>query len=397
MSHFDVVVIGAGIVGLATVRALTRIDPGLRIIVVDKEPTVASHQTGHNSGVLHSGIYYRSDSEKAHLCTRGKEALEAWCLKSGVPFETCGKVIVATTSDEKLRLASLHERAAANGVKAHLIDRVRLSELEPHVQGLAALHIPATGVIDFVEVARRLADDLVAGGTTLTLQCAVTGINETADHISVMTTDGTISADRLINCGGLQSDRIARLAGLSAPVRIVPFRGEYHELVATRRHLINHLVYPVPDPRFPFLGVHFTKGLDGHVHIGPNALLALSREGYRRTSVSRDDVMAMARDPALWRLARRYIATGITEASRSLNRGSFMRALRQLVPDIRPEDVVRSGTGVRAQAVNDDGTLADDFIFTKSERSVHVLNAPSPAATASFAIGEQIARTLIQP
>lgn len=387
--------IGAGIVGLTTARALHRASPSLQITIIDKESAVAGHQSSHNSGVLHSGIYYRTDAEKARLCVSGKEELEAWCLDNEVPFETCGKVIVATTDDEVASLSVLQGRGATNGVVSHLINRRDLSELEPHVDGLAALHIPATGVIDFSTVARKVAAGLVEAGSTIALDAKVTAIRESDDGVQVDTTDGRFRSAMLVNCAGLHSDRVSRLAGHTPEIRIVPFRGEYHELTAERRYLVRHLVYPVPDPRFPFLGVHFTRGLDNRVHIGPNAVLAFAREGYRRRNVDVSDIATMIRDPAVWRLARRYAPTGATEAHHALSRRSFIWALQRLVPDIRSHDVIRAGSGVRAQAVHDDGSLEDDFVFSVSPRCLHVLNAPSPAATASFAIGRHIAATLL--
>lgn len=392
---YDVTIIGAGLVGLATARALRRADPGLRVIVLEKESAIAAHQSGHNSGVLHSGIYYRAGSQRSRLCVDGKQELEAWCRSNDVAFETCGKVIVATTTDELGGLEALFERGLSNGVELEMVDRVRLAELEPHVDGLAAIHIPATGVIDFADVARSLGAELADHGVPVVLGTPVIGIRESDDGVTIDTTDGTVRSDRLVNCAGLHSDRIARLAGHATAVRIVPFRGEYHELVAQRRHLVRNLVYPVPDPRFPFLGVHFTRRLDGRVHIGPNAVLALSREGYRRHQIRMSDLGTMVTDPAVWRLARRYAPTGAVEVLHALSRRSFIRALQRLVPDVRSEDVVRAGSGVRAQAVRDDGSLEDDFVFSLSPRSLHVLNAPSPAATASFAIGRRVAETLL--
>jgi len=393
----DVIVVGAGIVGLASARGLLERRPRLRVVVVDAAPGVAAHQSGHNSGVLHSGVYYPPGSHKARLCVQGRTELERACTRWGVPWRRCGKVIVATSVAELDRLEDLRRRAAANGVEARLIDRRALAELEPRVDGVAALHVPATGVVDFAAVCRALADELVERGAELALGETVKGVEVGADGIEVRTTAGRRRARGLVNCAGLHSDRLARLAGARPAVRILPFRGEYHELVAHRDHLVRALVYPVPDPRFPFLGVHLTRGIDGRVHAGPNAVLALAREGYRWRDVDPATLAAMATDAAVWRLARRYWRTGVDELVRSRSRRRLTRALRRLVPDLRADDLRPAGTGVRAQAVRDDGTLLDDFSFASSPRAIHVLNAPSPAATASLAIGRLIAaRALAQ-
>jgi (S)-2-hydroxyglutarate dehydrogenase len=387
----DVVVIGAGIVGLAAARALLARRPGLRLVVIDKEPGVAHHQSGHNSGVLHSGLYYRPGSLKAQLCTSGRTALEDYCADHGISLERCGKVVVATETSELARLSDLRDRGRANGLEVTLLDRRGLAEHEPHADGIAALFVPATGVVDFSAVCRRLADDIVLAGGDIRLCEAVSALRETEGAVVVETAGGSLRSGLVVNCSGLQTDRVARLAGARPSTRIVPFRGEYAELVPQRRHLVRHLIYPVPDPRFPFLGVHFTRGIDGEVHAGPNAVLATAREGYRWGRVDRHDVSALARDQALWRLARRYWRTGLGEVSRSISRTLMVRALQRLVPDVRATDLVPAGAGVRAQAVSDDGTLLDDFAIERSRRMVHVLNAPSPAATSSLAIGTWIA------
>ncbi len=304
------VVIGAGILGLATARALTARHPDRRVTVIDKEPAPARHQSGHNSGVLHSGIYYRPGSQKARLCGSGREQLEAYCAAKGVPFERCGKVIVATHPNELAALATLRERAIANGLDVTPLDRAGLAEHEPHADGLAALFVPATGVIDFGEVCERLVDDLVGAGVRMSLGREVVALREDSTEVVVDTTDGVVHAARVVNCGGLHGDLIARRTGLTPSVRIVPFRGEYATLVDERSYLVRHLIYPVPDPRFPFLGVHLTRGIDGRVHVGPNAVLALAREGYRRGDVSARQLARLATDRSVWRLARRYWRTG---------------------------------------------------------------------------------------
>lgn len=390
----DVLVIGAGIVGLATARALLDRRSSLRITVVDKEASVGAHQTGHNSGVVHSGIYYRPGSEKALLCTAGRVELEQWCDQRDIGLERCGKVIVATSARELPALDVLRQRGEQNGLTVRELGPAGLAEHEPHADGRRALFVAATGVVDFRVVAARLAADLRAGGVRFELANPVLGIEEHDDGVVVETVDGVRRAAALVNCAGLHSDRIARSAGLRPALRIVPFRGEYAELIPERSHLVRHLIYPVPDPRFPFLGAHFTRGIDGVVHAGPNAVLALSREGYRWREVSIEGLRHLATDPAVWQLGRRYWRTGAGEVARSASRSLLVRQLRRLVPDVGSDDLVAAGSGVRAQAVADDGTLVDDFAIEQTQRCVHVLNAPSPAATASLAIGRSIAARL---
>jgi L-2-hydroxyglutarate oxidase len=384
-------VIGAGIVGLAVARALVEPDPSRVVTVVDKETSAGAHQSGHNSGVLHSGLYYRPGSHKARLCGAGRIEIEEYCRDRGIAYEQCGKVVVATSPDEIPGLMTLRERGLANGLVVTLLDRRGLAAHEPHADGVMALFVPATGVVDFGLVTRHLADELVERGVGLRLGCEVTSIDERAESVVVNTTDGEIAADRLINCGGLHADSIATMSGARATVRIMPFRGEYSCLVPERSFLVRHLIYPVPDPRFPFLGAHFTRGIDDVVHAGPNAVLALAREGYSWRDLSSRHLRSLAGDKATWRLAARYWRTGLGEVVRSLVRASTVRSLQRLVPDVRADDLVPDGSGVRAQAVNDDGTLADDFVLERTARCVHVLNAPSPAATSSLAIGRWIA------
>lgn len=387
----DVVVIGAGIIGLATARALRNAQPSLAITVVDKENRPARHQSGRNSGVLHSGIYYRPGSHKARLCAAGRTELEAYCTSVGIPVEHCGKVIVASRPQDLEPLEALRERGERNGLRVVPLDRRGLAEHEPHAEALAALFVPATGVVDFGAVAQAIADELMDRGVRLQLGCAVDALEERASHVVLRTSDGELRGRKVVNCGGLHSDLLARRAGVEPSVRIVPFRGEYVEVVPERAHLVRHLIYPVPDPRFPFLGVHLTRGIDGRVHGGPNAVLALAREGYRWSDVSPNHLVRLGLDPAIWRLAARYWRTGIREIARSSSRRLLLRDLQRLVPDLRAEDLTPAASGVRAQAVNRDGTLVDDFAIAETPRAVHVLNAPSPGATASFAIGAWLA------
>lgn len=395
-STVDVVVIGAGIVGLATARAVQDARPGTRIVVVDKEPVLARHQTGSNSGVVHSGLYYRPGSLKAALTVAGKVELERFCTERGVAWERCGKVVVATRPDELDALRTLAARAEANGVVAERIPLGRLRELEPYVDGIDALHVPGTGIVDYPGVCRALADDLTTAGAELRLATTVTGGEERPGVVVVRTDRDDVEAAVVVNCAGLQADRLAAAwPGATTGVRIMPFRGEYHELVPARRNLVRNLIYPVPDPRFPFLGVHFTRRVDGTVEAGPNAVPAFAREGYRWRDVDLRDAAEIVRSRSSHALARRYWRTGLGEIHRSASRRAFVRALQRLVPDVRPDDLRRAGAGVRAQAIDAAGNLLDDFAFAETRRAVHVVNAPSPAATASLAIGRSIAARVV--
>lgn len=392
----DVVVIGAGIVGLATARAVHAARPATRIVVVDKEPVLARHQTGSNSGVIHSGLYYRPGSLKAALTVAGKVELERFCAEHDVAWERCGKVVVATRPNELDALRTLAERAEANGVAAERIPLGRLRELEPHVDGIDALHVPGTGIVDYPGVCRALADDLTAVGAELRLATTVTGGAEQPGGVIVRTDRDDIEAAVVVNCAGLHADRIAAAwPGATTGVRIMPFRGEYHELVAGRRDLVRNLIYPVPDPRFPFLGVHFTRRVDGTVEAGPNAVPAFDREGYRWRDIDPRDAAEIVRARSSRVLARRYWRTGLGEIHRSASRRAFVHALQRLVPDVRTTDLRRAGAGVRAQAIDAAGNLLDDFAFAETRRAVHVVNAPSPAATASLAIGRSIADRVV--
>ncbi len=388
----DVVVIGAGIVGLATARALRAARPDTTVVVLDKEAGVAAHQTGHNSGVVHSGVYYSPGSSKAALVAEGRRELIELCRARGLHLDVCGKVVVATTTAELAGLSTLAERAVANGVEATLIGPTELRDLEPHVAGLGALHVPSAAIVDFGEVAHALADDL--GPDRVVLGAEVASLRNVAEGVEVSTSTTTWRARAAVNCAGLHADVLARMAGADPDVRIVPFRGEYLELVPSRRHLVRNLVYPVPDPRFPFLGVHFTRMVDGSVHAGPNAVLALAREGYRWRDVDRAELRELAGFDGLRRLARQHWRTGSGEMIRSVSTRAMLGRLRRLIPELERSDLVPAGAGVRAQAVRPDGTLVDDFVIERTGSVVHVLNAPSPAATASLAIGRRIAGLL---
>jgi L-2-hydroxyglutarate oxidase len=391
-----VAVIGGGIVGLATARAIQG-DGRISVVVVEAEERLATHQTGHNSGVIHSGLYYRPGSLKARNCVEGRDALYRFCEEHGIPFERCGKVVVATSPAEVAALHELERRGRENGLTGmrHL-SREELREREPHLAGVAGLRVPETGIVDYSRVAEAIAGQIRERGGTIRTGSRVRGIARGGGGFTLETTSGKIDAGHLVNCGGLQSDRLARLCGVEPGLRIVPFRGEYYKLVPEREHLVRHLIYPVPDPRFPFLGVHFTRMIDGGVEAGPNAVLSLAREGYSRFSLSARDALDTLAYSGFWRLASRHWRTGFGEVWRSFSRAAFVRALRRLVPELRPADVMRHGAGVRAQAVGPDGALVDDFHILEADRMLHVLNAPSPAATASLSIGRTLAARAVR-
>jgi L-2-hydroxyglutarate oxidase len=359
--------------------------------VLEKEARIARHQTGHNSGVIHSGIYYKPASLKALNCRRGKALLEAFCREEGVPFDICGKVVVATLPEELPRLDAIAERARANGVAAELIGPEKLRELEPHAAGLRALHVPETGIVDYVAVCERLAERVRARGGEIVTGAAARRIRSGPREVVVETTLGEARAGLAVNCGGLHSDRVLASCGEPRPARIVPFRGEYYELAPAARSLVRNLIYPVPDPAFPFLGVHFTRTIHGGVECGPNAVLALAREGYRWRDVDLRDLVDTLGYPGFLRLAARHWRMGSAEVWRSISKGAFTRALQRLVPDIRPDHLRPAEAGVRAQALARDGALVDDFLIHEAGRVVHVLNSPSPAATASLSIGATVA------
>lgn len=390
-------IVGAGILGLAVARRLTELTPEAEVTVVDKEQTVAAHQTGHNSGVMHAGVYYPPGSLKATLCRRGIDMLKSVCDESGVHYEECGKVIVAREERELPRLDEIERRARANGVPGlRRLAPSELTEVEPHVKGVGGLHSPSTAIVDFKAVALALGAELERAGVILRFGFHVSAIERSSGEIRLGASDGdALAFDRVVLCGGLQSDRLARLAGDGPDPVIVPFRGEYHRLLPSRSHLVRGLIYPVPDPAFPFLGVHFTRRIDGTVDIGPNAVLALAREGYRRQDVSLADVRDIVSSPGFRRLARRHWRVGVSEVRGSLSRRAFVAEAQTFVPELRPSDVVSAPAGVRAQAIDPDGTLVDDFRVTDAGGIIVVRNAPSPAATSSLAIAEYIAPQVI--
>jgi L-2-hydroxyglutarate oxidase len=394
MRSCDVAVIGGGIVGLATAYKLVERRPRTRVVVLEKERELAAHQTGRNSGVVHSGIYYKPGSQKALTCRRGKALLEEFCERHAIAWERCGKVVVAVDASELPRLATIAERARANGVEARELEGDELRQLEPHAAGVRALHVPGTGIVDYLGVCAKLAEQVrVRGGEVLT-EARVERLEPRGCEVVLHTSRGEVVADAAINCAGLHSDRMLQLAGETRPARIVPFRGEYFELTPDARGLVRNLIYPVPDPSFPFLGVHFTRMVRGGVECGPNAVLALAREGYRWDDVNVRDLFDTLSYAGFWKLVSRHAFAGMGEMRRSLSKRAFTKALQRLVPEIRAEHLVPAPAGVRAQALASDGALVDDFLIRSSGRVVHVLNAPSPAATASLAIAESIVERL---
>ena len=396
MAMFDAAIIGGGIVGLATAWQLTRLKPGWKVVVIEKEATLAYHQTGRNSGVIHSGIYYRPGSLRARNCREGKLMLEQFCTEHEIAWTRTGKVIVATQENQLAQLQVILERGQQNGVDCQLIDRGRLLELEPHCAGIRAIHVPESGIVDYPGVCRKLAELLTSSGGEIFLNAAVESMEQRADSVRLNTSTGNWEARQVINCAGLHSDRVARQSGLAMKELIVPFRGEYFELKPAAEHLCRTLIYPVPDPRFPFLGVHFTRMVHGGVECGPNAVFALAREGYNWGTINARDLWESLTYPGFWRLAAKNWKTGLGEVWRSLSKAAFVKALQQLVPAIREDDLTAAPAGVRAQALGMDGKLVDDFVILRHERVINVCNAPSPAATASLNIGKHVAELAVK-
>jgi len=394
MQKYDCVIIGGGIVGLSVAWAILERKPDIRLTVLEKEDDWAQHQTGRNSGVIHSGIYYKPGSLKAKLCREGNRRLVEFCDLYGIPYEACGKVIAATTASELPLLEKLYGRGIANGLAVRKLAASEMNEIEPHVSCLAGIHVPSTGIVDFAAVCRKLAQLIAARGGQLRLGTKVLGLCTNEKRTVLETSQGAFAARWIINCAGLYSDRIARLAGTQPGARIVPFRGEYYEVKPESRRLVRNLIYPVPDPQFPFLGVHFTRMIDGSVHAGPSAVLSLKREGYHRTSFNFRDFIDTMTYGGFWRLAAKHARSGLREMHRSFSKKAFVRNLQKLIPEICEEDLVPGGAGVRAQALWPDGGLVDDFLIVKGSSTVHVCNAPSPAATASLEIGRVIAEQI---
>ncbi len=394
MNNADVLIVGGGIVGLGTALALA---PRASVAVVEAEARVAEHQTGHNSGVIHSGLYYKPGSAKARNCAAGRELMYRFCEENGIPHERCGKLVVATSEAELPALEEITRRGTANGlVGLERLSPEQMREIEPHVRGVAGLRVRETGIVNYRAVSEVYAGRIAEAGGTVNTTARFLSCAREANGIVAETTQGTFRAKLLVNCAGLHSDRVARLCGVDPGVKIVPFRGEYYELKPSAEHLCRHLIYPVPDPRLPFLGVHFTRMIGGGVECGPNAVLAFKREGYRFRDASLRDLFEYATYGGFWRMIRKFWLTGAYEMYRSLSRRAFWHALRELIPDVGFHDIVPAGAGVRAQAVGPDGKLVDDFFIRQAERMIHVLNAPSPAATASLAIGQSIAEMALK-
>ena len=387
----DICIIGGGIVGLATAYRLTRRHPGKKIVILEKESFLAKHQTGHNSGVLHSGIYYKPGSLKAINCRKGKLAMEDFCKEHGIEHELCGKVIVALSEEEIPRMEKIFRRGQENGVNCEIIDRKRLLEIEPHAAGIRAIHVPECGIVNYRQVCERMGELISQpDDNELLLGQEVRQIEETSQGLLIKTDQTEIESGFLINCAGLHSDRVARLSGQPVPAKIVPFKGEYYELTQKAKHLCKHLIYPVPDPQFPFLGVHFTRMIDGSVECGPNAVLAFGREAYGKLDLNLKDLLESLGYSGFRKMALKHWKMGLGEMWRSYNKGAFVRALQRLTPEIKAEDLKSAPAGIRAQAVTPEGNMVDDFLIQESKRVVNVCNAPSPAATASLNIGETI-------
>ncbi|WP_348266527.1 L-2-hydroxyglutarate oxidase [Edaphobacter paludis] len=393
----EVAIIGAGIVGLATGLQLVKRFPGISLAVLDKEAKVAGHQSGHNSGVIHSGIYYKPGSLKARLCLEGAETMIRFCKEHGVPYELCGKLIVATREDELQRLQELYRRGEQNGLKGlEILSAEQITEYEPTAAGIRAIRVAGTGIVDFAKVTQKYAELITASGEAIYLSHEVTGLKRAHGTTVVETSQGSFEAKLVINCAGLQSDRVSRMANASLDLTIVPFRGEYYDLVPGKENCLRGLLYPVPDPQFPFLGVHFTRRIGGGIEAGPNAVLALEREGYTKTSFRFGDVLEYARFPGFWIMARRHWRMSMHEYHRSWSKASFVQELQRLMPNLTPADLIPGGAGVRAQALDRQGRLIDDFRFVHTDGMVHVCNAPSPAATASLVIGRYIVDTVVK-
>lgn len=390
MKEADVAIIGGGIIGLATAYQLLQRHPGKRVVILEKESSVGAHQTGHNSGVLHSGIYYKPGSLKAQNCRVGKRAMEEFCEAEGVAYDNCGKVIVAVDDSEVPRLERIFERGQANEVACEMIDRERLRELEPHAAGVQAIHVPEAGIVNYRRVCERLAEIVRERGSEVLCDARVTRVRKDGSKILLESKQGEVSASYAVNCCGLQSDRMSKMTGHKADAKILPFRGEFYELKPESQHLCKNLIYPVPDPSFPFLGVHFTRMIDGGIECGPNAVLAFAREGYRKTDINLADLAETLTYSGFLRLAAKYWRVGAGEMWRSFSKAAFVKALQRLMPDIRSEHLVPARAGVRAQAISPAGDMVDDFVIQAADNVINVNNAPSPAATSSLNIGNII-------
>ncbi|WP_416826593.1 L-2-hydroxyglutarate oxidase [Ectobacillus polymachus] len=387
----DIIVIGGGIVGLSTAYSLSRRFPHARLVVIEKENQWAKHQTGNNSGVIHSGIYYKPGSLKAKFANDGSRQMIKFCQENGVNYEQCGKVIVATKDNELPLLTNLYERGLANGLDISIIDHEELKEVEPYVKGMKAIKVPQAGIVNYKQVCETLVSLLKKRDAELYLNTEVIKVSEHDREVEVITNQKTFTASFVVNCAGLHSDRVTKMAGVKADLQIVPFRGEYYELKPEKHHLVNHLIYPVPNPDFPFLGVHFTRMIDGGVEAGPNAVLSFKREGYKKMDIDLKDITEILQYKGFWKLASKYWKEGAKEMWRSFSKKAFVKSLQELIPSIQENDLVPAPSGVRAQALQSNGALVDDFFIVPGKRSIHVCNAPSPAATACLPIGKEIA------
>jgi (S)-2-hydroxyglutarate dehydrogenase len=394
---FDIVVIGGGIVGLSAARAIGQAHPSAKVAVLEKESQWAFHQTGNNSGVIHSGIYYKPGSFKAKFCRDGHTSIVKFCQAHDIPYEICGKVIVATQPHELPQLENLYQRGLANGIPVKQITAEAVRELEPHVQCLAGIQVLSTGIADYKRVCQTFAEQVQAQGGELHLNTKVEHLIETSEGYRIETNQGHFEARFIVNCAGLQSDRVAKLGNVDPKAKIVPFRGEYYELTPEKRYLVKTLIYPVPNPNFPFLGVHFTRMIDGSVHAGPNAVLSFKREGYKKSDFDLRDFAEVITYPGFWRLVAKYPSEGMQEMVRSWVKAEFVRSLQQLIPEVQADDLIPTHAGVRAQALMSNGSLVDDFLIVKGQHAIHVCNAPSPAATSSIEIGRAIAAQVPAP
>ncbi len=392
---YDFAIIGGGIVGLSTAIALQKKYPHRKIILIEKESKCAAHQTGHNSGVIHSGIYYKPDSYKAKLTTKGNEELVKFCQEYNINHDVCGKLIVACKEKELPLLENLYQRGLENGIKVSKISKEEAQEIEPYLSCLAAIKVPTAGIVDYKQVAQKYAEIFTKNGGEIQFNTKIIDIKSDKKQQILISNDGEIKTKFLINCGGLYSDKIAQMGGVNPKMKIIPFRGEYYELKPEKCHLVKHLIYPVPNPDFPFLGVHFTRLIDGNIHAGPNAVLSLKREGYKKTDFDWKEFTEIVTYEGLWKLISKYYAEGIEEIIRSFSKNAFVSSLQTLIPEIKADDIITSPAGVRAQALKSDGKMVEDFLIIPTENALHVCNAPSPAATASLEIGKAICQQLL--
>lgn len=386
----EVVIIGGGIVGLSVGLALTERFPDKKVVILEKETSVSKHQTGNNSGVIHSGIYYKPGSFKARFAKQGSQSMVAFCKEHDIEYDICGKVIVATEQHELPLLKDLYERGIQNELDIEMLNAEQLKEIEPHVAGLGAIRVPQAGIVNYQQVSEKIRELIEARGGEIRCGEEVKSINEHVNGVTIETSKGTYETKVMVNCAGLQSDRIAKMTGYFADLKIVPFRGEYYKLKESSRSLVNHLIYPVPNPDFPFLGVHYTRMIGGEVEAGPNAVLSFKREGYKKSDINLFDLAETLTYKGFWKLAGKNMKEGLNEMARSYSKGLFVKSLQKLIPEIQADDLEPGGAGVRAQALKSDGSMVDDFYFIPGKRSIHVLNAPSPAATASLEIGKEI-------